>query len=53
MSDNAGYARLDSKRRLSIGRYVQWEPGDYALIQVTAEGHLIITPAPFPKGGAK
>lgn len=48
----AGYARFDNKRRLSLGRYVEIEPGDYALVQRTAEGELIITPVPFPKGGA-
>lgn len=47
----AGYARFDNKRRLSLGRYVEIDPGDYALVQRTAEGELIITPVPFPKGG--
>jgi len=46
----AGYARFDSKGRLALRRYVEVEPGDYALVQRTAEGSLIIQPVPFPKG---
>lgn len=52
MSDTAGYVRFDSKHRLSLKRYVEVEPGDYALVEVTPNGDLIIRPIPFPKGVA-
>lgn len=47
----AGYARFDAKRRISLGRYLSQdiEPGDYALIERTGEGVLIIRPIPFPR----
>lgn len=55
MSDTAGYARFDAKRRISLGRYLaqEIEPGDYALIERTPEGNIIIRPVPFPKEEAK
>lgn len=55
MSDTAGYARFDAKRRISLGRYLaqEIEPGDYALIERTPEGNIIIRPVPLPKGETK
>ena len=50
MTDTAGYVRFDGKRRLSLGRYVEVRPGDYALVERTPDGALIVTPVPFPKG---
>ena len=40
----AGIARLDTKYRLSLGKYTDALSGDYFHVEERAEGVLVLTP---------
>lgn len=44
MMGRVGILRLDTKSRLSIGRYTEAIPGDYFHVEERAEGVLVLTP---------
>lgn len=41
---NHGYAKLDQKNRVALGRYTELAPGDFYRVERTNQGVLVLTP---------
>lgn len=41
---DAGFAKLDQKNRVAIGRYTELNPGDFYRVERQKDGVLILTP---------
>lgn len=41
---NDGYARLDERKRLPLGRYTEIKPGSYYRVTRAEDGTLTLTP---------
>ena len=42
---SAGLIKLDSQKRISLGKYTRLQPGEYLQIERTEDGTLILRPA--------
>lgn len=42
---SAGLVKLDSQKRISLGKYTGLQPGEYLQIERTEDGTLILRPA--------
>lgn len=42
---SAGLIKLDSQKRVSLGKYTNLRPGEYLQIERTEDGTLILRPA--------